>query len=58
MAKKLSKISTRKNFLFPTELVRWAEKYTQSHNTTMTRLIVDYFTKLRQQVENGDVEQV
>jgi hypothetical protein len=48
----------RKNFVFPADLVKWAEKYAQENNTTMTRIILDHFTSLRRQVETGHVEQV
>lgn len=48
----------RKNFLMPRDLADWVEKYASDHNTTMTRLIVDYFTNLRRETENGHAEQV
>lgn len=48
----------RKNFVFPADLVAWAEKYARDNNTTMTRIILDHLTILRRQAETGHVEQV
>lgn len=47
----------RKNFRFPEELVTWVAAYAKSQNTTMTRLIIDYFTDLRKRVEGAHVDQ-
>jgi hypothetical protein len=38
----------RKNFRIPSDLADWAEKYAQDKNTSMTQLIVDYLTDLRE----------
>lgn len=43
-----AKKRVRKNFNLPAELVRWAETYVDRKNTTMTQLIVDYLTDLRE----------
>lgn len=48
----------RKNFIFPADLAEWADDYAKEHNTTVTRLLVDYLTALRLQVESGHVDQV
>lgn len=48
----------RKNFVFPADLTKWAEKYAKDNNTTLTRIILDHLTSLRRQVEIGHVEQV
>jgi hypothetical protein len=48
----------RKNFVFPEELVKWAEQYAAANNTTMTRIILDHLTQLRQRAESGHVEQI
>jgi hypothetical protein len=37
----------RKNFRIPSDLADWAESYAASKNTSMTQLIVDYLTELR-----------
>ena len=39
----------RKNFRIPADLADWAEKYAADKNTSMTQLIVDYLTHLRDQ---------
>lgn len=54
----MPKATRRKNFVFPADLVAWAEKYAKDNNTTMTRIILDHFTSLRQRVESGNVEQI
>lgn len=48
----------RKNFVFPTDIVRWAEKYAEDNNTTLTRIILDHLMDLRSQVESGHVDQI
>jgi hypothetical protein len=40
-------VRIRKNFRFPADLVKWVENYAASKNTSMTQLIVDHFTALR-----------
>lgn len=57
MAKKKSK-TKRKNFIFPADLAEWADSYAKDHNTTVTRLLVDYLTALQLQVESGHVDQI
>ncbi len=52
------KATKRKNFVFPADLVLWVEKYAKDNNTTMTRIILDHLTSLRQRAEDGHVEQV
>lgn len=37
----------RKNFRIPSDLADWAEQYASDRNTSMTQLIVDYLTDLR-----------
>ena len=58
MTKKTSSSLKRKNFVLPADLTAWVEAYAAKNNTTMTRLIVDYFTGLKKQHEDGHVEQV
>lgn len=41
----------RKNFRMPADLDDWVSDYAKENNTTMTRLIIDYLTGLRKQVE-------
>lgn len=48
----------RKNFVFPSEIADWAQKYARDHNTSMTQLIVDYFTTLKKQAESGYADQI
>lgn len=48
----------RKNFVFPADIVKWAEKYATDNNTTLTRILLDHLTKLRSQVESGHVDQI
>lgn len=43
--------STRKNFRLPASLAEWIDSYCKRKNTNMSRLIVDYFTFLRDQEE-------
>lgn len=38
----------RKNFRIPADLADWAEQYAADKNTSMTQLIVDYLTDLRE----------
>jgi len=47
----------RWNLRIPLELDAWAKKYAREHNTTVTQVIVDYFTGLRKQVEEEHVDQ-
>lgn len=44
--------------MFPTDIVKWAEKYAEDNNTTLTRIILDHLTQLRRQVESGHVDQI
>ena len=53
-----TKRTKRKNFIFPADLAEWADKHAKENNTTVTRLLVDYLTGLRQQVESGHVDQI
>ena len=54
MTKQPNKSSrVRKNFRFPPDLTLWVEKYAEAKNTSMTQLIIDYFTSLREK-ENGN----
>jgi hypothetical protein len=39
----------RKNFRFPADLAVWAQKYADKKGTNVTKLIIDYFTSLREQ---------
>jgi hypothetical protein len=39
----------RKNFRFPADLAKWAESYAARKNTSMTQMIIDYLTDLREQ---------
>ena len=41
--------SARKNFRLPAELAEWIDSYCKKKNTNMTRLIVEYFTFLKEQ---------
>ncbi len=56
MAKKKTKV--RKNFLFPADLAEWATKFAAQQNTSLTKILVDHLTTLRQQSEAGHVEQI
>jgi len=49
---------TMKSFLLPEDLAEWVKNYAKAQNTTMTQLIVDYFTELRKKAETNYVEQV
>jgi hypothetical protein len=53
-AKKTEKV--RKNFKLPADLAAWIESYARDCNTSMTQLIVDHFTKLRE--KQAHVEQI
>jgi hypothetical protein len=48
----------RKNFVFPAEIIKWAEKYAEANNTTLTRIILDHLIQLRHKVETENVEQI
>ena len=39
----------RKNFRIPEDLAAWAERYAKRKNTSMTQLIVDFLTDLREE---------
>lgn len=52
------KTKTRKNFVFPIDIVKWAENYAKINNTTLTRLILDYLIQLRHQTETENVQQI
>lgn len=52
------KAKVRKNFVFPMDIVKWAEKYAEDNNTTLTRILLDHLMKLRSQVESGYVNQI
>lgn len=52
------KTKVRKNFVFPTDIVKWAEKYAKTNNTTLTRIILDHLLQLRQRAETEHVEQI
>lgn len=56
MEEKKNKV--RKNFVFPADIVKWAEKYANDNNTTLTRILLDHLTKLRSQVESGHVDRI
>ena len=56
MPKKVSKV--RKNFLLPKDLADWVSKYADANNTSMTKIIVDYFIALKKTNESGHVEQI
>lgn len=47
-----------KSFLMPEDLAEWIKEYAKAHNTTMTQLIINYFTELREKAKSGYVEQV
>lgn len=53
-----TKKTKRKNFVFPADLVRWAEKYAKDNNTSMTKMILDHLTDLRRQHEAEHVRQI
>lgn len=44
--------------MFPTEIAEWAQEYAREHNTSMTQLIIDYFTTLKKQTESGYADQI
>lgn len=48
----------RKNFVFPVDLVKWAEDYAKKNDTTLTRIILDYLVQLRHRSETENVEQI
>jgi hypothetical protein len=52
------KTRVRKNFVFPIGIIEWAEKYARDNNTTLTRIILDHLTQLRNQAESGHVDQI
>ena len=39
----------RKNFRIPSDLAAWAEEYAASKNTSVTQLVIDHWTELREQ---------
>jgi hypothetical protein len=47
----------RWNLRIPLELDVWAKTYARGRNTTVTQLIVDYFTGLRKHAEEEHVDQ-
>lgn len=53
-----TKKTKRKNFVFPEDLVLWAEKYAQDNNTTLTRILLDHLSELRRQAEGSYAEQI
>lgn len=54
----VEKSRVRKNFVFPSDIVRWAEKYALDNGTTLTRIILDHLIQLRHRTETGNVEQI
>lgn len=54
----LRKPKVRKNFVFPADIVKWAEKYAEDNDTTLTRIILDHLVQLRHRSETGNVEQI
>lgn len=52
------KTRVRKNFVFPSDIVKWAEKYAKENDTTLTRIILDHLIQLRYRSETGNVEQI
>jgi hypothetical protein len=52
------KSKVRKNFVFPSDIVKWAEKHAEANNTTLTRIILDHLLQLRRQSEAEHVEQI
>lgn len=48
----------RKNFVFPSDIVKWAEKYAENNNTTLTRIILEHLLQLRHNSETENVEQI
>jgi hypothetical protein len=52
------KAKVRKNFVFPADIVKWAEKHAEENDTTLTRIILDHLLYLRRQSEAEHVEQI
>ncbi len=52
------KIRVRKNFVFPEDIIKWAENYAINNNTTLTRIILDHLLELRHHTEIENVEQI
>lgn len=52
------KIRVRKNFVFPSDIIKWAEKYAENNDTTLTRIILDHLIQLRHRSETENVEQI
>lgn len=45
---------SRLNMRIPEPLLKWAKKYVEERNTTVTQLIIDYLTDIRTQQEKGN----
>ena len=48
---------SRLNLRLPLELDMWMKEYAKERNTTVSRLIVDYFTDVRKKIEGSHVDQ-
>jgi uncharacterized protein (DUF1778 family) len=57
MPKSRDESKTRLNIRWSNDLADWVSRYAQEQHTTITQLIVDYFTDLRKRVETGNVPQ-
>jgi len=51
-----SKSSGRLNLRLPPALKKWAKDFARQNHTTVTQIVVDYFTRLQQ--ESQGVEQI
>lgn len=47
----------RWNLRVPEDMDNWVKQYAEAKNTTVTQLILNYFTDLRKQLEESHVEQ-
>jgi hypothetical protein len=47
------KAKSRLNLRVPSELMEWVKRFAQQRNTTVTQLVVDYFTREKLLEEGG-----
>ena len=45
---------SRLNLRLPADLDQWVKKYAEDNNTTVTSLVVGYFTDLQKKKKTGD----
>lgn len=56
--KSITNGKVRWNFRVPKDVDEWAKKYAFENNTTVTQVVLDYFTEMMKKSQTEHVEQV